>query len=308
MHNHSHEHGEHAQSSTCRLLSALVLTLSFAFIEAVAGWWSGSLALLGDAGHMLTDSLALGLAAAAAVLARTAPTPRHSYGLGRAEIIAALINAVTMVGIVVWISLEAIERIGNPAPIKGTVLMVVAFIGLLINLGAAWLLSGDRHDLNVRAALLHVLGDLLGSVAALISGAVILLTGWTTVDPLLALLIVVLILVSALRVLREALHALMEGVPLHLDLGRIGYAMAKSDGVLSVHDLHIWSLSSSDVALSAHIVVSDLAQWPATLERLKHRLDEDFGVSHVTLQPEVQEQHIDVNTIIKARRSGIGWR
>lgn len=303
MHNHSHHHsdGGHVDGYPWRLLWALGLTLSFALVEALAGWWSGSLALLGDSGHMLTDSFALGLAAGAAILARRAPSVRHSYGLGRAEILAALTNALAMSGLVVWIGMEAIDRLNDPAPVKGAVVMVVATVGLLINLGAAWLLSGDHQNLNVRAALLHVMGDLLGSVAALVSGAVILWTGWTTIDPILSLLIVILIFVSAIRILREALHALMEGVPLHMDLERIGLAMAGQKGVLSVHDLHIWSLSSSRTALSAHIVVTDLQSWPVILERLRHDLSEDFGIEHVTLQPEVSEGYVDVDAVLRGR-------
>ncbi|MFM1892054.1 MAG: cation transporter [Pseudomonadota bacterium] len=301
-HGHAHHHPHaHPAESTRGLLWALGVTLSFALVEAVAGWWSGSLALLGDAGHMLTDSMALGLAAAAAALARRAPSARHSYGFGRAEILAALVNALTMIVIVAWLSAEAVERLANPGPVKGGVVLVVAFIGLLANLAAAWLLSGGRHNLNVRAALLHVLGDLLGSVAALVSGAVILLTGWTAVDPLLSLLIVVLILFSALRVLREALHALMEGVPLHLDLEKIGYAMAGVDGVLSVHDLHVWSLSSSRTALSAHVVIRDPQLWSATLARLQEELRSAFGIEHVTLQPEAGEYYVDASAVRQRR-------
>jgi cobalt-zinc-cadmium efflux system protein len=296
-HHHTHPHDGHSDGSPWRLLSALGLTLSFALIEAIAGWWSGSLALLGDAGHMLTDSLALGLAAGAAILARRAPSVRHSYGLGRAEILAASINALAMIALVAWIGLEAIERLSEPTPVKGAVVASVAFIGLLINLAAAWLLSGDHQNLNVRAALLHVLGDLLGSVAALVSGAVILWTGWTVIDPMLSLLIVALISVSAIRILREALHALMEGVPLNMDLEQIGLAMAAQTGVLSVHDLHIWSLSSSRTALSAHVLIADLESWPAILERLRSELSERFGIDHVTLQPEVGIGYVDVKSV-----------
>lgn len=306
-HDHSHAHGHahghaghhhhHVGSSSTKLLWALALTLSFAAVEAFAGWISGSLALLGDAGHMVTDSMSLGLAAGAALLAKRAPSHRHSYGLGRLEILAALFNAFSMLVIVLWISVEAIERFKHPQPVEGGLVMLVAGIGLLINLGAAWLLSGHGHDLNVRGALLHVLGDLLGSVAALISGAVILATGWTPIDPLLSLLIVVLVAVSAVRLLREALHALMEGVPLHLDLQKVGYGMAEVDGVFSVHDLHIWSVSSSEVALSAHVVLQDMRSWPAILAELQQQLHEQFGITHVTLQPELNEKQVGVDQL-----------
>jgi len=283
------------------LLSALALTLGFSLVEAIAGWWSGSLALLGDAGHMLTDSLALGLAALAAILARRGPSSRHSYGWGRTEILAALLNALVMIALIVAISAEAIRRFVDPQPVAGGTVMAVAFVGLLVNLVAAWLLSGDRSNLNVRAALLHVLGDLLGSIAALVSGAVILLTGWTAIDPLLSLSIVLLILVTAVSVLHEALHALMEGVPRNLDLERIGLAMAATEGVVSVHDLHIWALSASRAALSAHVVLSHMGEWPAVLSRLRDTLERDYGIDHITLQPEPRDQPIELERLVRGR-------
>ena len=302
MHTHHHpENGAHGQH--LRLLAALVLTLSFALIEALAGWWSGSLALLSDGGHMLTDSLALGLAALAAILAQRRPSARHSYGWGRAEILAALLNSLVMIALIATISAEAIHRLRSPSPVEGAAVMSVAFVGMLINVAAAWLLSGARENLNVRAALLHVLGDLLGSMAALISGAVIVLTGWVAIDPLLSLLIVLLILVSAVRILHEALHALMEGVPQHLDLERIGYAMAATDGVVSVHDLHIWSLSASRSALSAHVVLRDLGEWPEVLSHLQDLLAGDYGIEHVTLQPEPRDQRVTVVSVTPRRAS-----
>jgi cobalt-zinc-cadmium efflux system protein len=300
---HTHHHAGHGNNDGAHrsLLSALALTLGFSLVEAIAGWWSGSLALLGDAGHMLTDSLALGLAALAAILARRGPSPRHSYGWGRAEILAALLNALVMIALIVAISAEAIRRFVDPQPVAGGAVMAVAFVGLLVNLVAAWLLSGDRSNLNVRAALLHVLGDLLGSIAALVSGAVILLTGWTAIDPLLSLLIVLLILVSAVHVLHEALHALMEGVPRNLDLERVGLAMAATEGVVSVHDLHIWALSASRVALSAHVVLAHMGEWPAVLSRLRDTLERDYGIDHITLQPEPRDQPIELERLVRGR-------
>ena len=299
---HTHHHPDSGSYRPHRsLLTALVLTLGFALVEAIAGWWSGSLALLSDAGHMLTDSLSLGLAAIAAILARRRPSARHSYGWGRSEILAALFNALVMIVLIVVISAEAIHRFRSPTPVVGAAVMLVAFIGLLMNLAAAWLLSGARENLNVRAALLHVLGDLLGSVAALVSGAVIMLTGWVTIDPLLSLLIALLILVSAVRILHEALHALMEGVPPHLDLEQVGRAMAAIDSVVSVHDLHIWSLSASRVALSAHVVLKDLDEWPALLARLRDLLAREFGIEHVTLQPEPLDRGVAFVDITPSR-------
>ncbi len=292
-----HGHHHHAPSSQRRLIAALALTLSFAGVEAVAGWWSGSLALLGDAGHMLTDSLALGLAAAASMLANRPPSKRHSYGLGRTEILAALANALVMLLLVALISAEAVKRLQEPVAVQGLAVIGVAAIGLGVNLVAAWLLAGGRDNLNVRAALLHVMGDLLGSVAALVSGVVILYTDWTTIDPILSLIIVGLILFSSLRVLREALHALMEGVPPQFDLAEVGRALAAVEGVESVHDLHIWSLSASHSALSAHVVLRDAADWPEILDALEALLRERFRIEHFTLQPESQTRRIGLERL-----------
>lgn len=294
-HGHSHHHHHVGEGGSHRpLLLALVLTSGFAVVEAVAGWWSGSLALLGDAGHMATDSLSLGLAAGAALLARRPPSERHSYGLGRAETLAAFVNAVLMIAVVVIVSIEAVARLRDPPPVAGGTVTFVALIGLLINLGAAWLLAGRQENLNVKAALLHVIGDLLGSVAALVSGIVIVATGWTPVDPLLSLVIVALILFSAIRVLHEAIHALMEGVPLYLDVEQIGRALAEHEGIHSVHDLHVWSLSAERTALSAHLVIGDIAEWERLLPKVQSLLSERFGIDHVTLQPESMVQHVSV--------------
>lgn len=277
---HSHGHPHHT------LGAALLLTLGYAGVEALVGLWSGSLALLGDAGHMLTDAAALGLAALAARLALRPPSALHSYGLSRIEVLAALINALFMLGVVALIAWEALQRLQTPAPVQGLAVMFTATIGLAINGVVAWLLLRDDDSLNVRAALLHVLGDLLGSVAALTAGAVIWLTGWTPIDPLLALLICGLILYSTLNILREALHVMMEGVPLHLDLTEVGQAMAGVPAIRSVHDLHIWTLGAGRIALSAHIVLDRLADWEQALPQLEHLLHERYAIDHVTLQPE----------------------
>jgi cobalt-zinc-cadmium efflux system protein len=283
MSDHVHDH--HATAGSVLLL-ALALTLGFALVEALAGWWSGSLALLSDAGHMVTDSASLGLAALAAWLARRPPSARHSYGLGRAEIVAALVNAVFMLAVIATITVVAIQRLRVPQPISGESVTVVALLGLVVNIVVAWLLARGEKTMNTRAALLHVLGDLLGSIAALLSGIVIWATGWLPIDPLLSLAICVLILASSLRLLREALHALMEGVPFDLSLNEIGAAMAGVAGVRSVHDLHIWTLSSNRTALSAHLVIDDLARWDGILRDVSSMLDERFEIEHVTLQPE----------------------
>ncbi len=283
-HSHGHHHHHTAQGRT--LIVALLLTLSYAGVEALAGWWSGSLALLSDAAHMLTDSSALGLAAAAAWLAQRPPSMRHSYGLARAEVMAALVNSLLMLVLIGFIVHEAIDRFGTPREIKGQAVIGVAVIGLAINLVVAWVLSRGEHTLNSRAALLHVLGDALGSVAAISAGVVIVTTGWTPIDPLLSLLVALLILVSALRLLREVVHVLMEGVPLQIELDVVGRDLATLDGVHRVHDLHVWTLSSGSIALSAHLEVRELADWPRLLDAARQRMEARHGISHVTLQPE----------------------
>ena len=289
MHVHKHEHGaEHTHHHAGNgLLVALLLTLSFAGVEALAGWWSGSLALLSDAAHMLTDSSALALATGAAWLARRPPSRLHSYGLARAEVMAALANGLLMLILLGFIVSEAIERFGTPRLIRGEAVVAVAAAGLAINLLVAWVLSRGEHTLNTRAALLHVLGDALGSVAAIIAGIVIVTTGWTPIDPLLSLLVAALILISALRLLREAVHVLMEGVPLHVRLDDVGHDLAALDGVRQVHDLHVWTLASGSIALSAHLEIRRLDDWPAILAAARQALDARHGIRHVTLQPEV---------------------
>ena len=271
------------------LAVAVIVTLAFAAVEALAGWWSGSLALLGDAGHMLTDAVALLIAALAARVALLPPSARHSYGMARAELVAAFVNAAFMLTVVGMLVVEGIARLLDPVEVEGTTVAVVAGAGLVLNLGVAWMLSRGGRDLNVRAALLHVVGDALGSVAALVSGVVVMLTGWTRIDPALTFVIAGLIGFSSIRLAREALHGLMEGVPFHLSLPEIGKAMAGVPGVLSVHDLHVWSISSERVALSAHVVLGGMDRWNGVLAGLRTLLKARFGIEHITLQPETAD-------------------
>lgn len=274
------------------LTIALLLTLGFAAVEALAGWWSGSLALLGDAGHMVTDSMALAIAAAAARFARLPASTTHTYGLRRIETLAGLVNGLSMllvVGVITW---HAVERLIDPQPVQAGAVMAVAAIGLVVNIIVAWMLSRGESDLNTRAAMLHVLGDLLGSVAALSAGVIIHFTGWYPADPLLSMLICGLILAATLRLLRSATHTLLDGVPPRLSLTDVGNAMAQVDGVASVHDLHIWEIDSTDAALSAHVVLLRSEDWLRVLPALQAMLQERFGVEHVTLQPELPPRQV----------------
>lgn len=280
---HAHPH----HSARPAFAAALTVTFAYAVIELAGGLWSGSLALTSDAGHMFSDALALALAAGAAWLARRPHGMKHSYGLARAEVIGASLNGLLMLGVIVVLVVEAVQRLLAPRPVAAGVVIVIAAIGLLVNAAVAFMLSRGHTDLNVRAALIHVLGDLLSSVAALIAGAVIYATGWLLIDPILSLVIAVLILATTLRLLRDTLHVLMEGVPATVDLGEIGQALAALQGVSAIHDLHVWSIGTERAALSAHLEVEQLGDWPSVLRAAQSMLRERFRVDHVTLQPEL---------------------
>ena len=282
-HHNGHRHG-HEASSLPRLVAALSLTLAFALVEVAAGWWSGSLALLADAGHMATDSLSLGLAGLAAWLSVRPASARHSYGLQRSEVLMGFINALLMLAVIVALAVASVQRLLHPQPVQGEVVSVVAVAGLLVNVVVALMLARGVQTFNTRGALLHVMGDLLGSVAALVAGLVISLTGWTPIDPILTLSIAALILASTVRLLMDAVNTLMEGVPRHLSLQAVGHAIVARPHVRSVHDLHLWTVSSHQVALSAHLVIDDLGCWEEVLADLGDTLKQ-LGIDHLTLQP-----------------------
>ena len=277
----------HARPPHKVLFFAIFLTLGFAIIECLGGWYSGSLALLGDAGHMSADSLALAISAFAAWIAIKPASDTHTFGFGRAEVIAAWLSSLLMFAISIAIVVEAIKRLQTPHEVKGSYVMGIAFIGLLVNVYVAWLLSRSEQTLNIRAAMLHVLGDLLGSVAALISGAVIYFTGWLPIDPILSILISILILLSSIQLLRESMSVLMEGVPRNIDVRTVCNQMTECHDVVSIHDLHIWTLSSGTVMLSSHVVLKNLSNWDDVLTGLKQMLRKKYHIEHVTLQPEI---------------------
>jgi cobalt-zinc-cadmium efflux system protein len=288
MPEHAPDHDHSHPRSQRHFWLGFALTLGFAGIEAAAGWLSHSLALMSDAGHMATDSAALVLAGLAGWVAGRPASRRHSYGLGRVEVMAALVNTLLMLAIAAGIVLEAVSRLRAPPAVHAPVVMGVGALGLGVNYVIYKVLEGGHGGLNVHASLLHVLGDMLGSAAAFTAGAVILLTGWLPIDPLLSVFIAVLILFSGLRLLREASHVLLEGVPSHMDLAEIGSSMAGIEGVGSIHDLHVWCVSSDEVALSAHVVIQDMSRWDPVYQGLKSHLQEAYGIEHITLQPEPQ--------------------
>jgi len=289
-HGHTHD-ADHVRPDSRRasraLMAGLSLTFIFAMVELAGGWWFGSLALISDSGHMISDSAALLIAVIASRISQKPPGVRHSYGFARAEIIAALLNGLLLLGIVIIIVVEAIHRLYQPQPVTGLGVVVVALVGLLVNLAVLRILGGGEHNLNTRAARLHVLGDLIGSVAALTAGTVILVSGWYPIDPLLSFVISGLILVSTVRILRDALHVLMEGVPPGINLTEVGQTLAKVAGVKSVHDLHVWTIASGRIALSAHVDVDTMEDWPVTLERIRSTARSRFAIEHVTIQPEL---------------------
>ena len=264
---------------------ALVLTASFAAVEAIGGALAGSLALISDAGHMVTDAASFVVALIAVTVSARGPTRRASYGYARAEVLAAFVNALAMLALTIWIAVEAVRRLLSPTAVAGPTVMAVAAVGLAVNLVVAWMLSRSGGGINARGALLHVFGDLLGSVAAFVSGAVIARTGWMPIDPILSLAVVLLILRSTLALLKESTGVLMERVPAHLSYEAVGRSLAALPGVTGVHDLHVWQMSADRVALSAHVVLSDGARWPRVLAAAQRLLARDFAIDHVTLQP-----------------------
>jgi cobalt-zinc-cadmium efflux system protein len=280
---HAHFIEERSQKA---LAVALGLTLLFALVEVVTGFMSNSLALISDAGHMVTDAAALGLALLAQLIAKRPPSARHSFGFVRAEALAAFVNSLAMLCLVAWIVFEAVHRLANPEPVQGFTVLVVAAVGAAINILVAWVLSRGDQNINTRAALINVLGDLLGSVAAIVAGAVIYFTGWVRIDPILSIFVSLLILKSTYGILRESYHFLMEGVPHHIDYLEVGADLQRVPGVLSVHDLHVWDMSPGEPALIGHLEIRDLGEWPEVLGAVRTMLLDKHGIDHVTLQPE----------------------
>lgn len=284
---HGHHHHDHDHATTTRRLTiALLLTATFLVAEVVGGWLANSLALLADAGHMLTDVGALGLSLFVAWFSRQPATPQKSFGYLRWEILAALINGAVLLMASAWILWESVQRLRAPEPVLGGLMLAVATGGLVVNAISAWLLhSGAAHSLNLRGAYLHVLGDLLGSVAAIAAAVLVRWFGWYRADPIASILMTVLIVRGAWRLVREAVDVLLESTPAHIDAAAVREAMAAVPGVQEVHDLHVWTLTSGLVAMSAHAVVPVVADHPRVLEAL-HAAVARFGIRHATIQLE----------------------
>jgi cobalt-zinc-cadmium efflux system protein len=285
--NHFHQRPS-GEASDRSLRLALTLTIAIVVIQLAGGIWSHSLALLADAGHVAADVLALALAWLAAVQSRRPADERRTYGYHRVGILAAMANSVALVVVVAVIGLEAVRRLLHPQPVSGGVVVATALVAIAVNSYIAWSLKDAGQDLNLRAALLHVLGDLASAAGVVAAGLVILLTGWLYADPLISLVICALILLGALRIARESLHVLMEGTPRGLDLAGVERELMSGTGVRSVHDLHVWTVSPEHASLSAHLVVD-----PQSVEAGEHlvrdleaRLCRRFAIGHTTIQLE----------------------
>ena len=290
FHAHTHNHDPHHHAQNTQILSlSLAIIAGFMLVEALAGWLSGSLALLSDAGHMFSDAASLALALLAFKWAEKAANSQKSFGYQRVEILAAALNGLTLVVMAGWIVLEAIIRAFRPVAVASTTMLVVAVLGLLVNIGVAWLmLRGERDNLNMHGAFLHVLGDLLGSVAAVIAGILIKAFGWNWADLLASVMVALLIGKSGWGVLGSSLHILMEGTPAGTDLLKISEDIQKINGVLGVHDLHAWTITSQKHALSCHVVVAPnwtIAQAAALADEVQQAV-QAHGIGHVTVQTE----------------------
>ena len=290
---HSHTAGPDRSTSKRALRIALGLTAAFMLVEVVGGLISGSLALLADAAHMLSDAGSLALALVAIWLAEKPPTPRRSFGYKRAEILAALLNGVTLVVASLWIFYEAYDRLEEPPEVLGGPMLAVAVVGLAVNVAAALVLSrGGDESLNVSAALRHVLADLAGSVGVIVAAIVILVTGWREADPIIGALIGLLVLASAWPVLRDSIRVLLEQAPGGLDVTSVARSLKAWPGVVDIHDLHVWTITSGFPALAVHVLVEEERDCHAARRELEAMLYERFEIDHTTIQVDRAEPRL----------------
>jgi cobalt-zinc-cadmium efflux system protein len=286
-HDHDHDHPPPRYGSARALAVVLALTAALMVVEVVGGVLTDSLALLADAGHMLSDATSAGLALFAVWLAGRPATPSRSFGYKRAEILAALANGVLLVVVAAWILIEAWRRLDRPPDVLGGWMLVIALVGLAANaVGMAVLLRSERESLNVEAALRHVLADLLGSAGVVAAALIILVTGWNQADPIVSAAIALLVLASSWTILRDSVSILLEGAPRGIDPKQVEDAIVRSPGVVSVHDLHVWTITSGFPALSAHVLVGADEDCHGRRRELEALLQERFGIDHTTLQVE----------------------
>lgn len=288
-HGHNHSHGHTGNKKA--LFFSFLLIASFMIVEVVGGILTNSLALLSDAGHMLSDAAALGLSLFAIKLGERKASASKTYGYKRFEIIAAALNGLTLIVISVYIFYEAYQRFWNPPEVLSGGMLIISSIGLLVNIVAAWILMrGDKEEnLNVRSAFLHVIGDMLGSVGAIIAALLMLFFGWGIADPIASVIVAILILISGWRVTKESFHILMEGTPANLEMDKVKSSLLKIPAVADVHDMHIWSITSGMPMLSCHMVIEGGAVHDTILHRAQTILHDDFEIEHSTIQIEKKE-------------------
>lgn len=284
---HGHDHHHHHTTNQRALFLAFLLIATFMVVEVVGGLWTNSLALLSDAGHMLGDAAALGLSFLAVRFGARRATPDRTFGYRRFEILAAFVNGLTLLVISIYIMIEAYKRLFSPPEIMSGGMLVIAIVGLVVNVLAAWILMrGERDNLNVRSALLHVFGDLLGSVGAITAALLILLFGWTLADSIASLFVAVLILISGYRVTRDAVHILMEGAPHEVDVVAMQNELLRVDGVNEIHDLHVWSITSNEYAVTCHVLIDETTDDQAVLHDVTNRINRFGAFERSTVQIE----------------------
>lgn len=299
MEHHDRGHdGHHHTTNQRSLLLAFLLIVTFMVVEVIGGLWTNSLALLSDAGHMLGDAAALGLSFLAVRFGARKATPSQTFGYRRFEILAAFFNGLTLLVISGYIIIEAYRRLYAPPEILSGGMLLVAVIGLLVNVLAAWILMrGERDNLNVRSALLHVFGDLLGSVGAITAALLIIMFGWTLADPLASLFVALLIMGSGYRVTRDAIHILMEGAPHQIDVVAMQDDLANIEGVKEVHDLHVWSITSNECAVTCHVLIGETTDDQRVLHDVTERMTQYGTFRRSTVQIEREAQGCEERTI-----------
>lgn len=300
---HNHDHSHDLRSAGKRsLIIAFALIAGFMFVEVIGGILSGSLALIADAGHMLTDAASIAVALVSMHFSGRPHSVQRTFGYHRLEILAALVNALALWLIVAWVLFEAYDRVRSAPEVDGEIMLSIGVIGLCVNLGAAWALyRSTERNINIQGAFLHVIADLLGSVGVVVSGILVWAFGWTLADPVVSVVIAVLILASSWRLMAKVVHVLLEGTPEHIDIYRLCRQLEAVEGVTLVHDIHVWTLSPGNEALTAHILIA--SDYPGDVEALRLRLRDivyhDFGIGHITLQVEkslegcTEDHHFD---------------
>ncbi|MBX8947119.1 cation diffusion facilitator family transporter [Lysinibacillus sp. K60] len=302
QHDHGHDH-THGANKKVLLLSFIIIT-GYMVVEAIGGLLTNSLALLSDAGHMLSDSISLGIAMLAFMFGEKAASYSKTYGYKRFEILAAVLNGITLIGIALFIFYEAIERFTNPPEVATTGMLIISIIGLFVNILVAWIMmrgSDTKDNLNMRGAFLHVLSDMLGSVGAIVAALLIMFFGWGWADPLASVIVALLVVRSGYHVTKASIHVLMEGTPSNVDVQEIIQLIEQTDGIESIHDLHIWTITSGTNALSCHAVVNDqlkIAESEHILRKIEHNLQHK-GIKHATIQLETSLHRHDNSILCK---------